>query len=220
MLQNSNATAAAAAAAAATPSTAAAAAAAAAANNAAIAASSIQPKLVVIRRRQNQGFGFTLRHFIAYPPEDDAASWPQVSVARQSSWAVMGRGGDSRGQGSGSGSGLGMGMVNSVSWEREPGVPESACIHLQLVINCALRLLLFAVWQCSLHFGSALLCAASQLRQSHLRSRRRYVSAKHAPPIQMAIAAFFLLFAKTVWSMPHASKSLQRQRQRQQAANF
>lgn len=83
MLQNSNATAAAAAsAAAATPSTAAAA--AAAANNAAIAASSIQPKLVVIRRRPNQGFGFTLRHFIAYPPEDDATSWPQVSSAAQS----------------------------------------------------------------------------------------------------------------------------------------
>ncbi|XP_030245791.1 rho GTPase-activating protein 23-like isoform X2 [Drosophila navojoa] len=78
MLQNSNATAAAAAAATATPSTAAAA--AAAANNAAIAASSIQPKLVVIRRRQNQGFGFTLRHFIAYPPEDDAASWPQEAT--------------------------------------------------------------------------------------------------------------------------------------------
>lgn len=77
MLQNSNATAASAAAA--TPSTAAAA--AAAANNAAIAASSIQPKLVVIRRRPNQGFGFTLRHFIAYPPEDDATSWPQVSSA-------------------------------------------------------------------------------------------------------------------------------------------
>lgn len=37
-----------------------------------------QPKLVVIRRRPNQGFGFTLRHFIAYPPEDDP-SWPQVS---------------------------------------------------------------------------------------------------------------------------------------------
>uniref|UniRef100_A0A1A9X587 PDZ domain-containing protein n=1 Tax=Glossina brevipalpis TaxID=37001 RepID=A0A1A9X587_9MUSC len=35
-----------------------------------------QPKLVVIRRRPNQGFGFTLRHFIAYPPEDDP-SWPQ-----------------------------------------------------------------------------------------------------------------------------------------------
>jgi len=49
----------------------------------------------VIRRRPNQGFGFTLRHFIAYPPEDDQASasassaaaaaasisgnWPQVS---------------------------------------------------------------------------------------------------------------------------------------------
>ncbi|XP_030563035.1 rho GTPase-activating protein 23-like [Drosophila novamexicana] len=79
MLQNSNAVAAVAAAAqAATPSTAAAA--AAAANNAAIAASSIQPKLVVIRRRPNQGFGFTLRHFIAYPPEDDAASWPQEAT--------------------------------------------------------------------------------------------------------------------------------------------
>lgn len=38
----------------------------------------IQPKVVVIRRRPNQGFGFTLRHFIAYPPEDDP-SWPQVS---------------------------------------------------------------------------------------------------------------------------------------------
>lgn len=37
-----------------------------------------QPKLVVIRRRPNQGFGFTLRHFIAYPPEDDS-SWPQVN---------------------------------------------------------------------------------------------------------------------------------------------
>ncbi|XP_004521713.1 uncharacterized protein LOC101460900 isoform X2 [Ceratitis capitata] len=36
----------------------------------------IQPKVVVIRRRPNQGFGFTLRHFIAYPPEDDP-SWPQ-----------------------------------------------------------------------------------------------------------------------------------------------
>lgn len=38
-----------------------------------------QPKLVVIRRRPNQGFGFTLRHFIAYPPEDDP-SWPQVNI--------------------------------------------------------------------------------------------------------------------------------------------
>ncbi|XP_067640758.1 rho GTPase-activating protein 21 isoform X2 [Eurosta solidaginis] len=38
--------------------------------------SAIQPKVVVIRRRPNQGFGFTLRHFIAYPPEDDP-SWPQ-----------------------------------------------------------------------------------------------------------------------------------------------
>lgn len=38
-----------------------------------------QPKLVVIRRRPNQGFGFTLRHFIAYPPEDDP-SWPQVNL--------------------------------------------------------------------------------------------------------------------------------------------
>ncbi|XP_050330293.1 uncharacterized protein LOC126759514 isoform X2 [Bactrocera neohumeralis] len=38
--------------------------------------SAIQPKVVVIRRRPNQGFGFTLRHFIAYPPEDEP-SWPQ-----------------------------------------------------------------------------------------------------------------------------------------------
>lgn len=44
--------------------------------------SAIQPKVVVIRRRPNQGFGFTLRHFIAYPPEDDP-SWPQVSVKVQ-----------------------------------------------------------------------------------------------------------------------------------------
>nr|NP_608396.2 Rho GTPase activating protein at 19D, isoform A [Drosophila melanogaster]AAF50897.2 Rho GTPase activating protein at 19D, isoform A [Drosophila melanogaster] len=83
MLQNSNGAAAAhsAASAVATPAAAASAAAAAAAaavaaaaNNAALAASSIQPKLIVIRRRPNQGFGFTLRHFIAYPPEDDQAS--------------------------------------------------------------------------------------------------------------------------------------------------
>lgn len=42
----------------------------------------IQPKVVVIRRRPNQGFGFTLRHFIAYPPEDDP-SWPETSNSYQ-----------------------------------------------------------------------------------------------------------------------------------------
>lgn len=42
----------------------------------------IQPKVVVIRRRPNQGFGFTLRHFIAYPPEDDP-SWPENSNSYQ-----------------------------------------------------------------------------------------------------------------------------------------
>ncbi|XP_037934924.1 rho GTPase-activating protein 21-A isoform X2 [Teleopsis dalmanni] len=45
-------------------------------NSSTATSSSIQPKVVVIRRRPNQGFGFTLRHFIAYPPEDDP-SWPQ-----------------------------------------------------------------------------------------------------------------------------------------------
>ncbi|KAL7745107.1 hypothetical protein ACLKA6_008167 [Drosophila palustris] len=98
MLQNSNA----AAAAAATPSTAAAAA-AAAANNAAIAASSIQPKLVVIRKG-NQGFGFTLRHFIAYPPEDDASSWPQEATN------IVGGGGGGGGAGGGGGSGSVVGL--------------------------------------------------------------------------------------------------------------
>ncbi|XP_037727388.1 uncharacterized protein LOC119558185 isoform X3 [Drosophila subpulchrella] len=81
MLQNSNAAAAAAAHSAAQAASVAAASAAAAANNAALAASSIQPKLIVIRRRPNQGFGFTLRHFIAYPPEDDQASGSASSAA-------------------------------------------------------------------------------------------------------------------------------------------
>ncbi|XP_030379307.1 rho GTPase-activating protein 21 isoform X2 [Scaptodrosophila lebanonensis] len=100
MLQNSNAAATASASAATTTTTTAAtaAAAAAAANNAAIAASSIQPKLVVIRRRPNQGFGFTLRHFIAYPPEDDVASWPQEA-------RVIGSGSNSASSSSGGGGG-------------------------------------------------------------------------------------------------------------------
>lgn len=34
------------------------------------------PQTVVIRRHDNQGFGFTLRHFIVYPP----AAGPGVSV--------------------------------------------------------------------------------------------------------------------------------------------
>ncbi|XP_050743601.1 serine-rich adhesin for platelets isoform X2 [Drosophila biarmipes] len=81
MLQNPNASAAAAAHSAAQAASVAAASAAAAANNAALAASSIQPKLIVIRRRPNQGFGFTLRHFIAYPPEDDPASASSAAAA-------------------------------------------------------------------------------------------------------------------------------------------
>ncbi|XP_070075130.1 serine-rich adhesin for platelets isoform X4 [Drosophila takahashii] len=82
MLQNSNA------AAAAQAASAASAVAAAAANNAALAASSIQPKLIVIRRRPNQGFGFTLRHFIAYPPEDDqsSATAASASVSVSGNW--------------------------------------------------------------------------------------------------------------------------------------
>ncbi|XP_055376704.1 uncharacterized protein LOC129608919 isoform X2 [Condylostylus longicornis] len=43
----------------------------------------IQPKVITIKRRQNQGFGFTLRHFIAYPPEpwtDTAESYQRKAM--------------------------------------------------------------------------------------------------------------------------------------------
>lgn len=163
MLQNSNA-AAAAAAAAATPSTAAAA--AAAANNAAIAASSIQPKLVVIRRRPNQGFGFTLRHFIAYPPEDDAASWPQVSVKGSLSLRGVGTTRSRR---------------ESQAQEHRRRQPECARVGPRLPASSISHQL--PCHFCFSQSGNAQRC-------------RRYVSAKHAPLIQMASAAFFLLFAK------------------------